>query len=97
MKSLLMNPLLKLAARFRFADLKRIAAVLLASAFMLVTTACSPADVDASSSAQPVPEASQADIERAQGNLSEEAVNEDVLSKQGPSRARQSNGVVSPQ
>ena len=76
--------------------LKRIAVMLFASLFMFVTTACAPADTTAISS-QPVPEASQADVERAQGNLSDEAVSADTLSKQGPSRARVSNGVVSPQ
>lgn len=96
-----METILKLKATFGFDRLKRMVVVLFTGVFMLVTTAaCTPTDATdtaAMTNNQPVPEASQADIERAQGNLSDEAVNEDTLSKQGPSRARQSNGIVSPQ
>jgi len=38
-----------------------------------------------------VPEATAADVDRAQSNLSDKAVDEDVLSQQGPSQARRSD------
>lgn len=92
-----MKSISKSLKAFSLNPFKRLMVTLLASVFMLVTaTACTPTDTAATPS-QPVPEASQADVDRAQGNLSDEAINEDVLSKQGPSRARQSNGVVTPQ
>ena len=56
---------------------------------MLMMTACTPADTTASQMG--VPEATPADVERAQSNLSEKTVDEDVLSQQGPSQARRSN------
>ena len=54
---------------------------------MLSTTACQP-DTRASMS---IHEASQADVQRAQGNMSDQAIDEDVLSQQGESLLRQNN------
>lgn len=66
--------------------------VLVAGVLMLVTTACSQPDITASQ--PPVPEATEAAVDRAQDNLSDQAIDEDVLSRQGESRARQSGGAA---
>lgn len=75
------------------AQLRRLAIVFIAGILMLTTTACNQPSITAS---QPVPEATAADVERARSNMSDDAVNEDVLAKQGESRARQSDGVATP-
>jgi len=73
-----------------FDRVRRLALVLVVGLLMLMmTTACTPADTTATQ--MDVPEATPADVERAQGNLSDEAINEDVLSQQGPSQARRSD------
>ncbi len=72
--------------------LRSLAMVLVAGVLMLVTTACSQPDITASQ--PPVPEATEAAVDRAQGNLSDQAIDEDVLSQQGESRARQSGGAA---
>lgn len=76
-------------------NFRRLAVGLSAGLLMLVTTACSQPSVTAGqpSASGAVPQATEADTNRARANLSDEAVNEDVLSQQGPSRARQSSGV----
>ena len=78
-----------------FSTLRRIAIVFIAGLTLMITTACSQADttasVDASTS---VPEASEAAIKRAQSNLSDQAIDEDVLAQQGESRARQTTSPV---
>lgn len=71
--------------------------IVLAAGLLWVTTACAQPDTTASAKAnQPsalqVPEKTEAAVERARGNLSDQAVDEDVLSQQGESRARQSDG-----
>jgi len=71
-----------------FARLKRVAIVLVAGLFFLImTTACS---ADTAAKANDVPDATPADVSRAQGNLSDEAVNVDELSQQGASQAKRS-------
>ena len=78
-----------------FSTLRRIAIVFIAALTLMVTTACSQADTTASlDSDMPVPEASEAAVKRAQSNLSDQAIDEDVLSKQGESRARQTTSPV---
>ncbi len=70
--------------------LRRLAFALVAGlTIMLATTACTPSDTTASQ--MDVPEATAADVQRAQSNLSDEAVDEDVLSQQGPSQGRRSD------
>ncbi len=71
--------------------------IVLAAGLLWATTACTQPDTMASAkanqpSAQQVPEKTEAAVERARGNLSDQAVDEDVLSQQGVSRARQSDG-----
>lgn len=73
-------------------SLRRIVIVFIAGLMLLVTTACSQADTTASETA--VPEATEAAVNRAQSNMSDEAIDEDVLSRQGPSRARQTTSPV---
>ena len=77
-------------------SLRRIAVVFIAGLMLMITTACSPADTTASapSSTVDVPEATEAAVKRAQSNLSDQAIDEDVLSQQGPSRARQTESPV---
>lgn len=75
------------------AQLRRIAIVFVAGILMLTATACNQPSITAS---QSVPEATAADVDRAQSNISDDAINEDVLAKQGESRARQSDGVATP-
>ncbi|PZO17344.1 MAG: hypothetical protein DCF25_11150 [Leptolyngbya foveolarum] len=78
-----------------FSTLRRIAIVFIAGLTLMITTACSPADTTASVDANTsVPEASEAAINRAQSNLSDKAIDEDVLSQQGESRARQTTSPV---
>ncbi len=78
-----------------FSTLRRIAIVFIAGLTLMITTACSQADTTASVDANPaVPEASEAAINRAQNNLSDKAIDEDVLSQQGASRARQTTSPV---
>lgn len=89
-----------------FKQMRKLLIVFLAGVLVLTATACSQADTTALSpadaqnrqanSAQPVTEATEAAIDRAQGNLSDQAVDKDVLSKQGVSRARQSGGTATP-
>ncbi len=72
-----------------FVRLRRVIVVLAASlCLLLITTACSPADTTASTG--DVPEATPADVSRAQGNLSDEAVDVDALSQQSASQAKRS-------
>ena len=73
--------------------LRRLVIVFIAGILLMATTACSQPDVTAG---QPVPEATAADVERAQSNMSDDPINEDVLAKQGESRARQSDGAAMP-
>ncbi len=89
-----------------YKQMRKLLIVFLAGVLVITATACSQADTTAISpsqaqnrqadAAQPVTEATEAAIERAQGNLSDQAVDEDVLSKQGTSRARQSGGTATP-
>ena len=90
----LTESLSRLLTSISFSRLRHIAVVLVASVFLLVTTACTPADTASTSS---VPEASTADVQRAQSNMSDQAIDEDALSKQGTSRARRGDDIVSPQ
>lgn len=85
-----MNTLLQRRWPITFDRLRRLAVVLIAGCLMLVATACTPSDTTASGQMD-VPDATQADVERAQSNLSDEAVDEDVLSQQGASQARRSD------
>ncbi len=72
-----------------FAKLRRVVTVLAIGLFFLImTTACSAADTTASTNS--VPDATPADVSRAQGNLSDEAVNVDELSQQSASQAKRS-------
>ena len=84
---------MQISASSMFNRLRRIAIVFIAGLTLMVTTACSPADTAASTDAA-VPEASEAAVIRAQSNLSDKAVDEDVLSQQGESRARQTTSPV---
>lgn len=78
-----------------FSALRRIAIVFIAGLTLMITTACSPADTTASVDTNAsVPEASEAAIKRAQSNLSDQAIDEDVLSQQGESRARQTTSPI---
>lgn len=89
-----MNNLLHVGRLITLERLRRLTVVLAAGLLMLVmTTACSPTSETAASSADQmgVPEATPADVQRAQTNLSDEAVDEDVLSQQGASQARRSD------
>lgn len=76
-------------------SLRRLGIVLSVS-LLWMTTACAQPNTTASAKANqpsvPVPEKTEAAVERARGNLSDHAVDEDVLSQQGESRARQSDG-----
>ncbi len=85
-----MNSFLQTGQRVNFDRLRRFAVALVAGLMILLTTtACTPSDTTASQ--MDVPEATAADVQRAQGNLSDKAVDEDVLSQQGPSQARRSD------
>ena len=85
-----MNSLLRVGQLIPFGRLRRLVTVLVVSLSMMVmTVACTPADTTATQ--MEVPEATPADMQRAQTNLSDEAVDEDVLSQQGPSQARRSD------
>ncbi len=75
------------------AQLRRIVIVFIAGILMLTATACNQPSMTAN---QSVPEATAADVDRARGNMSDDAVDENVLAKQGESRARQSDGVATP-
>ncbi|MGC1308049.1 MAG: hypothetical protein WA885_12545 [Phormidesmis sp.] len=88
-----MNHFSKSARLLSLPKLRRLAIVFVAGMIMLVTTACSQPDT----TARNVPDASQAAVERAQGNLSDQAIDEDVLSQQGASRARESGSSATPQ
>ncbi|MGB3296845.1 MAG: hypothetical protein WBA76_01155 [Phormidesmis sp.] len=72
-------------------QLRRIAIIFVAGILVLSATACSTPDTTAS---RPVPEATEADVQRAQGNLSDQEIDMDVLSQQGESRARVSSDPV---
>jgi hypothetical protein len=85
-----MNSLLRVGQLIPFGRLRRLVAVLVVSlSVMVMTTACTPTDTTATQ--MEVPEATPADVQRAQTNLSDEAVDEDVLSQQGPSQTRRSD------
>lgn len=88
--------ILKIAARVSqlidLSKLRSLAIVLVAGVLMLVTTACNQPDMTASQ--PPVPDTTEAAVDRAQDNLSDQAIDEDVLSQQGESRARQSDGAA---
>lgn len=71
--------------------LRRLAIVFIAGILVLSATACSTPDTTAS---RPVPEATEAAVQRAQGNLSDQEIDMDVLSKQGESRARVSGDPI---
>jgi hypothetical protein len=66
-------------------QLRRLMIVFMVGVLVLTATACSQPDTTAS---QPVPKATEADVNRAQGNLSDQETDVDVLSQQGESRAR---------
>ncbi|EDX85836.1 hypothetical protein S7335_3539 [Synechococcus sp. PCC 7335] len=84
-----MNNFLQVGQLITLGRLRRLVVLLIASLLiMLMATACTPSDT---ASSQSVPEATPADVQRAQSNLSEQAVDEDVLSQQGPSQARRSD------
>ena len=85
-----MNSFLHMGQLATLSRLRRLVIILLASlVVMLMATACAPSDTTASQ--MDVPEATPADVQRAQSNLSDQAVNEDVLSQQGASQARRSD------
>ncbi len=71
--------------------LRRLAIVFIAGLLVLSATACSTPDTTA---AQPVPDATEAAVKKAQGHLSDQEINMDVLSKQGESRARVSGDPI---
>ena len=75
-----------------FFALRRIAIVFVAGLTLMVATACSPTDTTALN--PDVPEATEAAVNRAQSNLSSQTIDEDVLSQQGESRARQTTSPV---
>ena len=78
-----MNSLSHAAELFSLERLRRFAIMLAATLILLVSaTACSPADTAATS--MDVPEATAANVERARDNLSNQAVNENKLSRQNP-------------
>ena len=84
---------MQLLSSSTFKALRRIAIIFVAGLTLMVTTACSPADTTASVDAG-VPEATEAAVIRAQSNLNDKAIDEDVLSQQGESRARQTTSPV---
>lgn len=93
-----MNNLLHVGQLITLSRLRRLIAVLIVSLLVMVmATACTPSSptvstgADTSAGQMGVPEATPADVQRAQTNLSDEAVDEDVLSQQGPSQARRSD------
>lgn len=71
--------------------LRRMAIVFIAGILVLSATACSTPDTTAS---RPVPDATEAAVERARGNLSDQEIDMDVLSQQGESRARVSGDPI---
>ncbi|MGB3294128.1 MAG: hypothetical protein WBB01_14165 [Phormidesmis sp.] len=82
------------AARFiNLAQLRRLIMVFVAGILLMTATACNQPNVGAG---QPVPEATAADVDRARSNMSDDAINEDILAKQGESRARQTDGATMP-
>ncbi|MBE9061198.1 hypothetical protein [cf. Phormidesmis sp. LEGE 11477] len=85
-----MNNFLHVGQLVTLGRLRRLVIVLVAGLLvMLMTTACTPSDTSASQ--MNVPEATPADVQRAQSNLSDESIDEDVLSQQGASQARRSD------
>ena len=90
-----MRSFLQAVQSVRLGHLRRLAVVFVAGVLLMATTACSQPDITAG---QSVPEATAADVNRAQSNLSDDAaVNEDILANQGKSRARQTDGATVPQ
>ena len=71
--------------------LRRLAVVLITGLLVLSVTACSTPDTTAS---RPVPDATEAAVAKAQGHLSDQEIDMDVLSQQGESRARVSGDPV---
>ena len=88
-----MRSFLQAVRSISLGQMRRLLIVFVAGILLMATTACSQPDVTAG---QPVPEATAADVDRAQSNLSDDAVNEDILAKQGVSRARQTDSVSTP-
>ena len=88
-----MKSFLQAVQSVRLGYLRRLAIIFIAGVLLMATTACSQPDITAG---QPVPEATAADVERAQSNMSDDPINEDVLAKQGESRARQNEGATMP-
>ncbi|MEM8505188.1 MAG: hypothetical protein AAF716_18785 [Cyanobacteria bacterium P01_D01_bin.1] len=93
-----MNNLLHVGRLITLERLQRLAVVLVAGLLvMIMTTACTPSSPTSGTATETtagqmgVPEATPADVQRAQTNLSDEAVDEDVLSQQGASQARRSD------
>ncbi len=69
--------------------------VFLAGVLVIATTACSQPDTTTQvPSGQPVTEATEAAIDRARSNMSDTAVDENVLSQQSPSQAKRADGTV---
>ncbi len=76
-------------------QLRRSLVVFLAGVLVLTATACSQPDTTAQApSGQPVTEATEAALDRAQSNMSDTAVDENVLSQQSPSQAKRSDGTT---
>ncbi|MGD1899907.1 MAG: hypothetical protein ACFB16_23535 [Phormidesmis sp.] len=79
-----MNNLFHIGELFPLARLRRLVLVLAVSlVILLLATACSPADTGADVS---VSEPTSADVEQAQSQLSDDAVNMDNLSRQTPQK-----------
>jgi hypothetical protein len=90
-----MNFILQIKRQISSVRFRQLTVVLLLSALMGLTTACTPDTTARQPAGQSdVPTATEADVNRAKSHLSSDAVDEDVLSQQGVSRARQSDGTA---
>ena len=69
--------------------------IFLAGILVITATACSQADTTAQATSNyPVPEATEAAVDRAQSNVSDKDVDENVLSQQSPSQAKKADGTT---
>lgn len=76
-------------------QLRQLLIVFLAGILVLTATACSQTDTTAQApSSQPVTEATEAAIDRARSNMSDDAIDENILSKQSPSQAQKPDGTT---
>ncbi len=93
------NLAIRPAVRSVLSQLRRVLVIFIAATMVLTITACSQPDTTASRTipSKGVPEATEADVQRAKGNLSDETIDPDVLSQQGESRARVSNDGAMPE